>query len=77
LESRKCVLIIDDDKEICRSLSSVFRKKGFEVKVANSSKDALCILREARYDLAIIDRCLPDGKGTDLLEPLRQLNLTR
>jgi DNA-binding response OmpR family regulator len=75
LASRKCVVIIDDDKEICRSLSSVFRKKGFDVNIANSRKDALHILREECYDVAILDRVYRMARELICLSHYIELNL--
>jgi DNA-binding response OmpR family regulator len=64
----KKILIIDDDAFILKSFSRVLTKKGFEVETAETGKQALEKLQQGAYDLALIDVCLPDMKGTDLLE---------
>ena len=64
----KKILIIDDDTYILRSFSTVLAKRGFEVETAETGKQALEKLKQSFFDLALIDVCLPDMEGTDLLE---------
>ena len=64
----KKILIIDDDTYILRSFSTVLTKRGFEVETAETGKQALEKLKHGSFNLALIDVCLPDMEGTDLLE---------
>lgn len=64
----KKILIVDDDSYILNSFSKVLTKRGFEVKTAETGKEALEKLKEDSFDLALIDVCLPDMEGPDLLE---------
>ena len=64
----KKILIIDDDTFILKSFSSVLTKRGFEVATAETGKQALEKLKQGSFDVALIDVCLPDMKGTELLE---------
>ena len=63
----KKILIIDDDTYILSSFSRVLSKRGFEVETAETGKQALEKLKQGSFDLALIDVCLPDMEGTDLL----------
>jgi DNA-binding NtrC family response regulator len=51
-----------------KSFSQVLTKRGFEVETAETGKQALEKLKQDSFDLALIDVCLPDMEGTDLLE---------
>jgi len=64
----KKVLIIDDDTYVLNSFSRVLSKRGFEVETAETGKQALEKLKQGSFDVALIDVCLPDMEGTDLLE---------
>lgn len=64
----KKILIIDDDTYILKSFSSVLAKRGFEVDTVETGKQPLEKLKQGSFDLALIDICLPDMEGTDLLE---------
>ncbi len=67
METRKLILIVDDDTSILRSLKRVLEKNGYAADTAETATEALEKLRSRHYDLALIDVILPDMKGTDLL----------
>ncbi len=64
----KKIIVIDDDTFILKSFSRVLTSRGFEVETAETGKQALEKLKQSFFDLALIDVCLPDMEGTDLLE---------
>ncbi len=64
----KKILVVDDDMFILKSFSRVLASRGFEVETAETGKQALEKLKQSSFDLALIDVCLPDMEGTDLLE---------
>lgn len=68
--SAKSILIVDDDKNICRLVESALRQNGFLVTAANSGEDALTILKSRNIDVVILDILLP---GIDGLETLRKI----
>src|SRR5260221_7853698 len=68
------VLIVDDEKNIRRTLELVLRGEGYEVVEAQSAEEALQILANphAPVDLAIFDVKLPGISGLEALERLRK-----
>jgi DNA-binding NtrC family response regulator len=68
------VLIVDDERNIRRTLDMVLRGEGYNVAEAGSAEQALAILEggESPVDLAIIDLLLPGMGGLELLERIRQ-----
>jgi DNA-binding response OmpR family regulator len=74
-ESRKSILVIDDDKSILRTFTRILQKAGYKIDVAETGKEALEKAAKGKYDLALVDVRLPDTDGTDLLiklqEPMR------
>lgn len=68
--SGKSIMVVDDDKNICRLVESALRQNGFDVESANSGEDALVTLKSRNFDAIILDILLP---GMDGLETLRQL----
>jgi len=57
------ILIIDDDKMICDSLTRVFRDMGHEVSYALTFREGLEIAESEQADLVFLDVRLPDGDG--------------
>lgn len=64
------VLIIDDDKNIARTFSQILRKNGFETDTAETGKEAVAKTTAEAFDVALIDICLPDMNGADLIRKL-------
>jgi DNA-binding NtrC family response regulator len=73
------VLVVDDEKNIRRTLELVLRGEGYEVVEAGSAEEALQILANPRdpVDLAIFDVKLPGISGLEALERLRKDEATK
>ncbi len=71
--SKPSILIIDDDLSILRTFSRIFERKGYLVVVAAKGAEAIEKLRGRRFDVALVDLCLPDMEGADLF-PMIQDN---
>lgn len=69
--SKKNILVIDDDKSILRTFTRILKKSGYEIDVAETGKEALEKSMKKCYDLALIDIRLPDMDGTDLLVKMK------
>jgi CheY-like chemotaxis protein len=39
--SKKQILVVDDDKSILRTFTRILQKKGYEIEVAETGKEAL------------------------------------
>lgn len=70
--SKKHIIVIDDDKSILRTFTRILQKSGYQVDVAETGKEALDKTKKRVYDLALIDIRLPDMDGTDLLVKMQQ-----
>jgi DNA-binding NtrC family response regulator len=71
IAGKPSILIIDDDPAILRTLSKVFQRSGYAVTVAEKGLEAKEKIGSSRFDVALIDLCLPDMEGTALF-PLIQ-----
>jgi len=66
------ILIADGDAGVRHFLRSLLIGAGYEVSEACSSKDALSLLREAAFDLVIIDMVMQEHEGFETLRQLRK-----
>jgi CRP/FNR family transcriptional regulator, polysaccharide utilization system transcription regulator len=55
VETRRTVLVIDDDRDFRESVRMILEDAGYEVDTAASGKDGLRKLREHRPDVIILD----------------------
>ena len=65
------ILIIDDDRNMRKSLADIIRVKGMDVLAAGSGAEGLALLRERFINVALIDLGLPDISGLDVLERMK------
>jgi two-component system response regulator CpxR len=67
------ILIVDDDRALCRLLAEYLQREGFVVDMAHDAEAALVQLRNPtlRPDLLILDVMMPGRDGLDTLRELR------
>lgn len=68
------VLLVDDDEDYCREMSSKLEQLGFLVEIASSGPDALSRAQAShgRFDVALIDQRMGPPNGTEIMIRLRQ-----
>jgi len=66
------VLVVDDEPQILRALTTNLRGAGYEVATAASVAEALAEAAMRPPDAVILDLLLPDGNGTDVCRELRR-----
>ena len=66
------VLLVEDDRELRRTLREALMVEGYAVHAAASLADARALLGHSGIDLVLLDLGLPDGDGEDLLAALRR-----
>ncbi len=69
-QSRKLILVVDDQKAVCETLAMILRSKGYVVYTANNGLDALLQLTNMRVDLVISDLDMPRISGFELISAI-------
>jgi DNA-binding response OmpR family regulator len=70
------VLLVDDDRELCRMLAEYLTPEGFKLSTVHDGDEALYALGRHHFDLIVLDVMLPRLGGLDVLRLLRQKNTT-
>ncbi len=62
------ILIIDAERNSCEEMLEFLQKEGFIVLSALSAAEGTLILQKTPIDILILDICLPDANGLDLVK---------
>ncbi len=71
---RPRLLLVDDDETFCSVLSRALEKRGFQVRVAHTTAEALNDIQNCPPEYAVIDLKLPDQSGLMLVSKLKALD---
>jgi len=67
------ILIIDDDKMLCNTLSRYVRRMGHEDTYALTLEDGLKEVSSGEFDVVFLDVNLPDGNGLEAIPQIRKV----
>ena len=67
------VFVVDDEKNIRRTVRMVLEGEGFTVEEASSGEEALARLRDIGADVMFLDVQLPGMSGLDAIERISKL----
>ena len=65
------ILVADDDPQVCGLFARQLRSAGYRVSEAHSGAQALSLLRNAPFQLLVLDLKMPDMDGFDVLKIVR------
>lgn len=68
----KKIILIDDDKALCRSIQLQIKQKGYELSYALNGSEGLALIKEKKPDAIFTDLHLPDMTGLDILNQLKE-----
>ena len=61
------LLLVDDDDMLCKLLLRNLQARGHDVRIAADAQTALAQLQAVSFDLVLLDICLPDQTGWEVL----------
>ncbi|GAA0099601.1 response regulator transcription factor [Paraclostridium bifermentans] len=71
----KNILLVDDEVDILKLLSTVFKKEGFNnIYTAETGNEALDIFKNQNIDIVVLDIMLPDKEGYDVFKEIRTIS---
>ena len=70
-ELRLNVLIIDDNEQITKMISSFLDLSNHECTIVNDGKDGLELIKTKQYDSIVLDLAMPEFDGYEILDTLK------
>ena len=74
LSNKPKILVVDDDRSICKLMSSILQMEGYPFRVATSGEQARSAMQEERFDILVSDIYLGNDSGLSLLEHMKSIN---
>src|SRR5215467_353207 len=68
---RTSVLVVDDDRKLCRLIKDYLEPLGYDVATANTGKEGLEKALSGKFDAVILDIMMPEMDGLEVLRRLR------
>ena len=71
------ILIVDDNEQITKMLSTFLELKEHKCTVANDGKEGLEIIKEDRHDVVLLDLAMPEFDGYAVIKDLEDNNILK
>ncbi len=71
-ESRLNVLIIDDNEQITKIISTFLDMSNHDCTVVNDGKEGLELIKTKQYDSIVLDLAMPEFDGYEILDTLKR-----
>jgi len=68
------ILIVDDNEQITKMLTTFLELKDHKCTVANDGKEGLDIIKEKRHDVILLDLAMPEFDGYSVIKDLEDNN---
>jgi len=68
------ILIIDDNEQITKMLTTFLELKDHKCTIANDGKEGLDLIKEKRHDVVLLDLAMPEFDGYSVIKDLEENN---
>ena len=71
------ILVIDDNEQITKMLTTFLELKEHKCTVANDGKEGLMLIKESRHDVVLLDLAMPEFDGFSVIKDLEENNMLK
>ncbi len=73
MSEKGSVLIVDDNENLCKTLSFILNRKGYTTTTAHDGPDAIRLTEETPFDLTLMDIRMPLMNGVEAYKKIKRL----
>ena len=70
----KKILIVDDDKDIVKIVTTMLEGRGWDVSAAYGGHEALDSVNSAKPDIILLDIMMPEMNGIEVLKRIKKID---
>ena len=74
-EKKSLILMVEDEEQVLNTNCRMLRRRGYDVRTAQTVSEACQQIEEQLPDLLILDIMLPDGNGLDICHHFRKRSM--
>jgi len=74
MKTKPKILVVDDDRSICKLMTSILEMESYTFRVVASAEQARQTMQGERFDILVSDIYLGDDSGLTLLEYMKAIN---
>ena len=68
------ILVVDDDKEVCKLFKRMLREGKHRVITASNGEEAINIIAQEPFDVVFLDVVMPGMDGLEAFEAIKEIN---
>jgi DNA-binding NtrC family response regulator len=68
------ILLVDDNKNLTKSMSFILTRKGYSVETANDGFEAIDIVKERTFDIILMDIKMPHLDGVETYKRIKKID---
>ncbi len=68
------ILVVDDEKDICKALNILLTKEGYSVKEAYNGEEALDLIKKVNFDIVMTDIRMEKVDGFEVLKQTQKIS---
>ncbi len=70
------ILVVDDEEGIRNSLAAYLKMEGYDVDKAANGKEAIEKIRQAKFNIILLDINMPEIDGLDALKTIKSIDFS-
>jgi len=74
MRGKASVLVVDDELEMCLTLSDILEARGYRVTYAQDGFQAIARARETPFDVVLMDVRMPEMDGVETFRRLKEIS---
>jgi len=72
MSDRKSIIVVDDERVVLNSCRAILSEHGYEIETVLSGEEALRLIEDRPFDVALIDLKMPGMPGSELLNRIQE-----